>query len=154
VIGPTIAPIERRSAPPTSTTSICGEPISSWVTGIELVTTVSWLIPASRRARAVVVRPGPSSTALPGTTSPAACAAMASRSARTGSGDVPSGAAAGRLATGSVGGLDGAAGAPAGSGPTPPRVAASRPSATIERRSRRTVDSEISSASASSRNEA
>ena len=38
-------------------------------------------------------------------------------------------------------------------GPTPPRVAVSSPSATIERRSRRTVDSDVSRASASSRND-
>jgi DNA-binding transcriptional LysR family regulator len=48
------------------------------VTVIELVTTVSWLIPARLRASAVVVRPGPRRIALPGTTRAAAAAAIAS----------------------------------------------------------------------------
>jgi hypothetical protein len=39
-IGPTAAPIDRRSAPPISTTSICGASMSAPVTEIELVTTV------------------------------------------------------------------------------------------------------------------
>ena len=46
-----------------------------------------------------------------------------------------------------------AGGPGAGRTDTPPRVAASSPSATSERRSRRTVDSEMPSASASSRND-